>query len=239
MGSTATVTAFHSFVARTKAKSSEVNTNFSNFRGFFIPINPDTQTGSDNTHDLGSTDHRWRRIYLGEPPYVNGSQLGKIYIDNVVGGSVPPCLINPQDDLSRIGFETTPDSDVRFQFVVPSEYKPGNRIALTMRGYAETTGAAVFHSVAKLYQMSVTSIDGSASVPANVLTGTVTFPNSVAGLFFEDSSLKLTDSSGRINSVTVTVGQIISVNLKRATGDGSDVNSGPVYLTDLVVDLNN
>jgi hypothetical protein len=29
------------------------------------------------------------------------------------------------------------------------------------------------------------------------------------------------------------------VNLKRATGDGSDVNSGPVYLTDLVVDLNN
>lgn len=236
MGSTATVTSFFNFQPRTKAKSSEVNTNFSNFRGFFIPINPDTQTASDNTHDLGATDHRWRRVYLGEPPYVNGSQLGKIPVPAVFDGSVPPDVVDPADDLDRIAFRYDVDTDVRFQFVVPTEYKPGNRIALTIRGYPETTGAAVFHSVAKLYRMSLTS---GGSAPSAVLTGTATVNNSTAALFFEDSSLKLTDASGLINSTTVTVGNVITVQLKRATSATGDTNTGNIFLTDLVVDLNN
>ena len=234
--SSATITSFFTFVAGNKAKASEANTNFSNFRGFLLPVNTDTTTASDNTHDLGATDHRWRRIYLGEPPYINGSQIGKIEIQTVFPGSSPPDFVAAQDDLSRLGFITSSDSDIAFQFVVPSEYKPGNRIAITMRGYSETTGAAVFYSRSRLYRMGVTP---GNSVPSAVLTGTSTLSNSVAGLFFEDSSLKLTDASGLINGTTVTVGNIISVNLKRATADASDVNSGTVYLTDLVVDLNN
>jgi hypothetical protein len=236
MPSSATNTTFYDFVPRAKAKSSEVDHNFAVFRGHSIPINPDTQTSSDNLHDLGASDHRWRRIYLGEPPYVNGSQLGKIPIPVVLDGSTPPSVIQPQDDLARIGFPGDADSDVRFQFVVPSEYKPGNRIALTLRGYPEATGSAIFHSIARLYRMSITS---GVSVPAAVLTGTATFGNSTAGLFFEDSSLKLTDASGLINGTTVTVGQIISVNLKRAATATGDTNTGNIFLTDAIVDLNN
>lgn len=231
-----TISSYHTFVAGTKAKAAEVNTNFGNHRGHRVPIAPDTQTASDNTYDLGSTEYRWRRIYLGEPPYVNGSQLGKIAIENVFDGSLPPDVVDAQDDLNRVGFPHNRDTDVRFQFVVPSEYKPGNRIALTIRGYPETTGSAVFHSVARLYRMSLTT---ASSAPGAVLTGTVTLGNSNSGLYFEDSSLKLTDASGLINSTTVTVGQIITVNLKRVASATADTNTGFVYLTDFVVDLNN
>lgn len=60
-----TITTYHSFAPNTPARSSEVNTNFNNYRGTILPINSDTATSSDNTHDLGSTEHRWRSGYFG------------------------------------------------------------------------------------------------------------------------------------------------------------------------------
>ncbi len=61
----ATITEFFTFAPGTKARSSEVNTNFSNFRGTIVPINTNTASSSDLTHDLGATDHRWNVGYLG------------------------------------------------------------------------------------------------------------------------------------------------------------------------------
>lgn len=58
-----TITAFHTFTPNTKAKSAEVNTNFSNFRGDLVPINTDTASASNATHDLGTSDHKWRKIH--------------------------------------------------------------------------------------------------------------------------------------------------------------------------------
>jgi hypothetical protein len=58
-----TITAFTTFQPNTQIKSSEVNTNFSNFRGDIVPINTDTATASDNTHDLGQPDHRFNICY--------------------------------------------------------------------------------------------------------------------------------------------------------------------------------
>jgi len=63
MPSSATITSFYSFTALTTIRSSEVNTNFSNFRGHVIPISPTTATGSNLTYDLGSTEYIWKSIY--------------------------------------------------------------------------------------------------------------------------------------------------------------------------------
>lgn len=64
MPSTATVTAYYTFVANTRAKAAEVNNNFSLYRGHMIPIEPLTATSSHLQHDLGSTDHSWRVGYM-------------------------------------------------------------------------------------------------------------------------------------------------------------------------------
>ncbi len=61
----ATISAYHTFLANTRAKASEGNRNFSNHRGTALPISEDTATASDNAHDLGSSDHRWRNGYIG------------------------------------------------------------------------------------------------------------------------------------------------------------------------------
>lgn len=64
MPSTATITAFYTFSANTKARASQVNTNFSAFRGHMFAIDPNTIAGANNTYDLGSTEYRWREGYF-------------------------------------------------------------------------------------------------------------------------------------------------------------------------------
>lgn len=59
-----TITSFITFQASTPARSSEMNTNFSAFRGDLIPVNENTQTASDLTHNLGTGDHRWVSSYI-------------------------------------------------------------------------------------------------------------------------------------------------------------------------------
>jgi hypothetical protein len=78
MPSTATITAFYSFSPLTTIRSAEVNANFSNFRGHFVPIEADTATASHLEHDLGATDHAWRGLY---------AQYGVFYQNTA--GSVP------------------------------------------------------------------------------------------------------------------------------------------------------
>lgn len=63
MPSSATITSFYSFAARTVIASSEMNTNFSVFRGHILPVTTDTATASNNTYDLGSSEYAWRMIY--------------------------------------------------------------------------------------------------------------------------------------------------------------------------------
>lgn len=58
-----TITAYTTFVADTKARASEVNSNFSNHRGDLLPVNTDTATASHRTHDLGASDHYWDKLF--------------------------------------------------------------------------------------------------------------------------------------------------------------------------------
>jgi hypothetical protein len=61
-----TISTYYTFQAGTKARASQVNTNFSNYRGDLLPINEATVTASDNVHNLGSADHYWKTGYLAE-----------------------------------------------------------------------------------------------------------------------------------------------------------------------------
>lgn len=59
-----TITTYHTFVANTKARANQVNTNFSNHRGTLLPIEEDTQAAADAAHDLGTTEYAWRIGYI-------------------------------------------------------------------------------------------------------------------------------------------------------------------------------
>lgn len=65
MPSSATITSFNSFSPNTTIRSSEVNANFSIFRGHIIPVDPTTSAAATSlTYDLGSSDHVWRSAYM-------------------------------------------------------------------------------------------------------------------------------------------------------------------------------
>lgn len=60
-----TITAYNTFVALTKIKSSEVNANFSNHRGDLIPIHETTATaGTTGTYNLGTSEYTWLAGYV-------------------------------------------------------------------------------------------------------------------------------------------------------------------------------
>lgn len=238
MPETATITSYYSFSAGTRAKSSQVNANLLNHRGHVIPIDPNTATAANNTYDVGSSDHQWRDGYFQNTPKVNNVQLNKFEIRNLYDGTSPPSIVEMVGALGRIGFSADLDQDVFFDFVVPPQYRVGQRISLNLKGYPETTGSCVFYSTAYLYRTGTTTITGS-STPAAVLTGTATIANAAAGLFQEDTQLKLTDSGGLINGATVSVGDVIAVQLKRpGLSAVGDTNTGKWFLTNLTVDLN-
>jgi hypothetical protein len=64
MPSSATITAFYNFSPNTKARALQVQNNFDVFRGHLLPIHPSTATSSNNTYDIGSSEHRWRNAYF-------------------------------------------------------------------------------------------------------------------------------------------------------------------------------
>ena len=58
-----TITAYYSFTANTRAKAAEVTTNFSNYRGTYLPIRTDTATAADDTYSLGNDSYRFTSVY--------------------------------------------------------------------------------------------------------------------------------------------------------------------------------
>lgn len=80
MPSSATITAYYSFQANTKARSSQVNANFALYRGHIIPIEPLTATGSNLNYDLGSTEYRWRTGYFQTTDYASSTSTAAVQI---------------------------------------------------------------------------------------------------------------------------------------------------------------
>ena len=233
-----TITTYNDFAGGNRAYADDVDENFANHRGTILPIYENTAAASDNVHDLGATDHRIRKAYLANAPYVNGVQVNQFEIENIYDGSVPTELVDPVGDLERICFPPDRDTEIRFKFRVPPDYVIGQRIGLSLHGYPETTGSSVFHLTTRLYRPGTTSITGT-STPAAVLTSTGTFANSVAGLVVEDTTMKFTDGNGLVNGATVSVGDIITAQLKRAATATADTNTGDFFAIGLFCQLNN
>lgn len=80
MPSSATITAYYTFSANTKARSSQVNANFSLYRGHVIPIEPLTATSADITYDLGSSEYRWRSTYTQKLNVVSSTSTAALEI---------------------------------------------------------------------------------------------------------------------------------------------------------------
>lgn len=78
MPSSATITAFYTFAPLTSIKSSEVNGNFSLWRGHVVPIDPTATALTNRSYDLGSADYSWRGLF---------AQYGTFYQNTT--GSVP------------------------------------------------------------------------------------------------------------------------------------------------------
>ena len=65
MPSSNTITAFNTFVAGTKARAEQVNTNFSVFRGYIIPVDPTSSAAvSGFNYGLGTATYRWGDSYI-------------------------------------------------------------------------------------------------------------------------------------------------------------------------------
>lgn len=94
MPSSATITSFYTFNANTKARASQVNTNFSNFRGHLLPISPTTITAINSTYDLGSSEYRWRTGYFQEIDLVSNTTTGaNIRISGATDSSHPAAAV--------------------------------------------------------------------------------------------------------------------------------------------------
>lgn len=235
----ATVTTFHDFAGGRRAFADHVDHNFQMVgRGHHLPIDPNTAATATNTYDHGATDAQWRTAYYQQAPYINGVQANRFEIQNIYDGSVPTELVDAVGDLERIAFPADRDTDVRMDFEVTPWYKPGNRIGLEVHGYPETTGSTVFYLTSRLYKPGTTTITGT-STPAAVLTTTVVLPNASGGLLSSITDLKFTDANGLINGVTVTVGDRITAQLKRAATNVSDTNTGKWFAVGLFCQLNN
>jgi len=60
----ATITSFYTFTGNTKARATNVNTNFSNFRGHLLPIDPNTISCIGDTYDIGSVEYRFNKAWV-------------------------------------------------------------------------------------------------------------------------------------------------------------------------------
>lgn len=239
MPSSATITSYVTLVPGTKARASDVNSIFQNYRGHIVPVNTDTATASHETHDLGASDHEWRTVYLHKSPKISNLHVGVMEVPILLDGSVGVDTVLDASWLTRAGMPKDKDTAVVFQFIVPRWYTPGSRISLGVSGYLETFGSKhiTLESRSALFKPGIT--DASLTSPANVLTSTSNILGTTTGRLFSDTTLRLTDSNGLINSLTVTADDLIAVDLRRKGTALGDTNGGYFYLTDVVVDLDN
>lgn len=130
MPSSATITSFNSFIANTRARATQVNTNFSVFRGHFIPIDPNTATAANATYDLGSTEWKWRAGHFSANLNVDGTISAKtiqfknvttagLYIESNLSGTGMNFIVNNAtsgslntNGFSRVAQEYTETSGV-------------------------------------------------------------------------------------------------------------------------------
>lgn len=101
-----TITAFYNFQANTKARASQANINFTNFRGHYMPTSLTTASAANLTYQIGNFDCRWRYGYFAETTYRESNSSWRIYDEGIAG--TPGDLVFTKDG-TRIMTLTTKD----------------------------------------------------------------------------------------------------------------------------------
>lgn len=161
-----TITAFTYFTSTTKALSSEVNSNFANYRGTLLPISELTATAESDSLNLGSTSYQWKDLYFGTNIYYNSEKGGGIPVGSVVpiasvsapsnfllcdGSSVSRSTYSDLFDVltdgastsPAFGFETSTNfnlPDLRGKFIRGVDSGAGNDVSATSRTAQGTGG---------------------------------------------------------------------------------------------------
>lgn len=168
MPSTATITAFYSFSANTKARANYVNTNFSNFRGHIIAIDPNTATAATTeTYDLGSTEYRWRTGYFRSIDFrSNTTTAGTTKIVGDTGGALDVFIAG----VTLGSFKT--DGFTRGGIKKSELF---SSVALTSSFYSISLTST------KIFELSITSNGHMALVGLNFIYNTLNRPLYLAG----------------------------------------------------------
>lgn len=235
MPSTATITAFYSFTANTKAKASQVNTNFSNFRGHIVAIDPNTTTAINETYDLGSTEYRWRTGYFREIDLKSNTTTGQslqIVGDTSsgngkfnfhIGSTIPAQVTNNgfegylYGSLNKpIGITTTASYGQISKTVITEFFSSG--------GGSYITGLSITHqSFGRPIEVMLKANTGVGDIALNAVTATVNFACIVTFILYRSSTVvdSITYGSGGItvsSSYPFHMGHIVLYDFSAPSG---------------------
>lgn len=222
MPSSATITAFNTFVSGQLIRASEHNTNWSVVRGHFLPIHPDTATAATSgAYDLGASDHRWGTLYVTTINSTNpvGGGGGGGSLRWVEGGNAP--VMTFENEVEVYEFTPALSQEIFTTIRVPSTYSAGNQIKLrVLWTCASTSGDALINAVSTLIRAEVDQITSTTN--QRTTTNSAVTLSATNTLEPQQIVLDLTDASGQINSVAVSAGDLIKVKVAESASTVAD-----------------
>lgn len=234
----AAVTLPYTFTAGLPIKASEVNANFSTIRD---ALNNDFNLSSSPSVD--SITMNYQSVAPGTPASgtlkVYAKTDGNVYkinpsgIESILGSGGGGAGIvwndeGPDAAIKQIEFNQTVymfspgvTQHLRFSFKVPRSYTAGTQIIMYLSHYSPaSSGTILIQSTSYLVRKST---DPFSSTTNSMNSGNSALTNTSTNQLRE-ATLPLTDSTGKINSVTVSPGDTINVDITRGTDtDTSDI----------------
>jgi len=225
-----TITAYTTFNAGTKARSGEVNSNFLNHRGTLIPINTNTATAADRIFDLGTSEHRWRELWIDKirinSSTVTGASLTIVGTPATAGamefriGALTACVMDP-GGINR-------DKSLPFNFRPSSGSPTDHNQWVNAAGVLSnvTLGAAnagTSFTMAALAFYVENNPQGNNVVEVGCVLGQVAFTGSSGAIIGHAKAEVLWGSAGEgpVNTATVN-GQTFFLNYTMAANEKLD-----------------
>lgn len=145
------------------------------------------------------------------------SRFGTALRWNPISGQAP--IEAEEFDTSVYRFETGKAQKLAMFFKVPKNYVPGKQIKMFLAHYSPSaSGTILLQSLTSLVKKDSDSV-GATTNQRNSINLALT--NTVANQYRE-AVLDLTDTSGKVNSVSVVSGDILRVELSRGTDTDTD-----------------
>lgn len=199
-------------------------------KGFLPPRMTTTQRDNISSPGAGNvvynTSTNKLNVYNGSSWVEAGSGGGGSALVWVESANAP--LPSIENNIQIYSFETGLEQSLYAHIKVPASYVAGVQIFLRMLLYSgDSSGDGLMQTVATLIRTGTDAVSSttnqrtSTNSAVTFAAGTVNEPQAV--------SFDLTDSSGQINSVAVSAGDSIFVQMKRGTDTATGDIKVPVY----------